>query len=157
MAQANPASETFKVPTQDEIVKRFEERKNGDILGFEITEYLSALDFEHVKCFLKPEAKSEEWSNGKWDRESVLARMLEYMPFAWEKANDCRGISANRSIMHYIAWIWLAGEPRFAADVEQMFDKEYCYYGKLILEAICKYYGWDFSKWDDGVRTNTDG
>ena len=32
---------------QEEIVKRFHERKENDLLGFEIDEYLSFLDYEH--------------------------------------------------------------------------------------------------------------
>ena len=71
------------------------------------------------------------------------------MEFAWDKANNCRGISASRSIDHYSVWIWLLGDEDKLSDI-----RDYEYYGKPQLVEICELYGWDHSKWDDGVRTN---
>lgn len=73
--------------------------------------------------------------------------MLDYMEFAWDKANNGRGISAMRSMHHYMAWTWMLGD-----DLGNLLD--YQYYGKDNLVKICKHYGWDHAKWDDGVRRN---
>lgn len=70
---------------------------------------------------------------------------IGYMPFAWDKANNGRGFSASRSMSHYQAWIWLAGD-----DIGDL--SEYDSYGKDNLVKICKHYGWDHSQWDNGVR-----
>ena len=84
--------------TQNEILKRIEEVKSYDFLGFERNDYIDFLDFEHAKIFLKDGTKKEDWEGGENPRPFTdpIKDMKEYMDFAWEKANGCRGISANR-------------------------------------------------------------
>ena len=141
--------------TQDEVVARIDERKQGDPFGFEWHEYFAkGLDFEHAKPFLKKDADMDEerWSEPLTD-EQVHAEMEAYMPFAWDKANNCRGISASRSVQHYVAWLWLVGEDDLAAWCADD-TSNYEHYGKEILVRICEHFGWDWEQWDDGVRTN---
>ncbi len=140
--------------TQDEILNQYHARKDGDVLGFEVQEYLFHLDYDHVKEFLKEGVTEKEWGLQPCTRDAVLAKMKDYMEFAWDKANNRRGISANRSVMHYIAWIWLAGDDEFFKEINSDFENDYHFYGKPILEKICKKYGWDYSQWDDGIRSN---
>lgn len=139
--------------TQEEIVDRIRERQGGDPFGFETGELLGCLDFEHAKPFLKQTATADDWKQDPSDVEAVVERMREYMKFAWEKANGCRGISANRSVQHYQAWLWLAGNEELLAKVNELFE-DYCYYGKKILRAISEAYGWDWRALDDGRWTN---
>lgn len=134
--------------TQEEILKRIEERKVDDFLAFEIGEYVDFLDFNHAQPFLKEGTKKEDWKY----LTDPIKKMREYMDFAWDKANGCRGISANRSISHMVAWLWLAGEDEFLKELE---DIEYEHYGKEKLIAICNKYKIDWKKYDDGIRTNT--
>lgn len=134
--------------TQEEIVKRFHERKANDMLGFEVNEYIPYLDYEHAKPFLKKDVGEEEW---KQEKMTPVEKIKDYMKFAWEKANDCRGISAGRSISHMIAWLWLDGQDKF---LEENNTEEYEYYGKPQLVKICELYKIDWKQWDDGVRTN---
>lgn len=145
--------------TQEEMVKRVKERKDEDMFGFETESILLCLDYDHAKEFLKPEAKKEEWDKDieKADRDTILAKMKEYMNFAWDKANDCRGLSANRSIMHFLGWIWLAGDNDLLKKVSDEYENNYQHYGKEILKMICDHYKWDSSVWDDGLRTNGEG
>ena len=133
--------------TDAEILARIEEVKANDWLGTERGDLIEVLPFDSVKPFLKEGVTQDEWSPLPRDRDSVLARMLDYMPFAWEKANDCRGISASRSMSHFAAWTWLIGED--FGDLQQ-----YQFYGKPNLISICERFGWDHSQWDDGERTN---
>jgi hypothetical protein len=144
------------VPTQDQIVERIHRTKANDMLGFEWHEYLRFLDYDNVKQFLKEDAdiKPEDVKPPELTREGMLTIMHDYMGFAWDKANNCRGISANRSIMHYIAWTFLAGDLEFCEQLEEEYAKNYQYYGKEILIMICKFYNWDWKDLDDGVRTN---
>lgn len=140
--------------TQDEIMRRIETRKKFDIFGFEVSEYVDYLDFDHARPFLTEEVTEQIWKEEADNLDTPVERMHDYMAFAWGKANDCRGISANRSIMHCIAWLWLAEEDKLLAQVKDEFRGNYHSYGKPILEIICEHFDWDWSQWDDGIRTN---
>ena len=133
--------------TQEEILKRIERRKKHDFFNFETPYYIYALTYENAQKYLKPEFDGKDWKPSV--EEDTRKEAIEYMPFAWEKANNCRGVSASRSISHYIAWLWLLGEN--FDDIE-----DYEYYGKPQLIRICEHFGLDHKQWDDGVRTNTD-
>ena len=144
------------VPTVEEIDKRYDERNEGDIIGFETNEYLMFMSFDKVRGIVNKEVGDDELRGllKPVSREHMLEVMQGYMEFAWGKANDMRGISANRSIEHYVAWTWLAGDADLSSEIGRMAWDDYCYYGKPILEHICMFYGWDWKVWDDGVRTN---
>ncbi len=133
--------------TDEEILARIEAVKNEDWLGTQTSDLLVRLPFEKAAPYLKPEVTASEWKQEPRDRDALIAEMLDYMPFAWNKANDERGISAGRSMDHYAAWTWLVGD-----DLGDL--RKYSYYGKDNLCRICEHYGWDSKQWDDGVRTN---
>jgi hypothetical protein len=146
----------LQMPTQEEILARFLTRKERDMFGDEVGEYLPYLSFEHAKAFLKEGVTKEEWDKERpsLERDRLLKQMEEYMEFGWEKANNCRGLSANRTMAHYVAWTWLAGDRAFSEKMEAEYRDHYQFYGKDILVMICKHYGWDSSKWDNGRRQN---
>ena len=137
--------------TQEEIVARIEAREADDILGFEVLEYVDYLDFEHARPYLKDEVTEDEWE-GPRSLAEVEDVMKDYMEFAWGKANNCRGISASRSISHYVAWLWLDGQ----AEMADTLQDDYEFYGKPQLEQICAYLGIDHKQWDDGRRSNVE-
>lgn len=139
-------TENTTTRTQDQIVSKIREWIPKDFLGFKVNDLLVCLDWEHAKQFLKPEAE-QEWKIEPCDRESILKKMRDYMPFAWEKANGERGISAGRSMCHFTAWTWLIGDEDKFADLE-----EYEFYGKDNLLKLCHHYGWTDE--DNGVRSN---
>lgn len=133
--------------TQDEIVARFKARRGSDSLGFEVGEYLVFLDWGHLLiCFDGDvgDVTEEEWGQKELTRETVLDKMKKYMRFAHEKADNERGISANRSMMCYLAWIWLLGddEEDFLFKVRSEYDGNYHSFGKHILLMIEEEYGW---------------
>ena len=129
--------------TNDEILARIEAVKANDWMGTQISDLVVRLPFAKALPYLKPEVKEDDWEVMPRDRETVLAEMLDYMPFAWDKANNERGVSASRSMNHYSAWVWLAGDD--LGDLTQ-----YQFYGKDNLRRICKHYGWDVSQWENG-------
>lgn len=144
------------LPTAEAIAERFNARLTGDMLGFEVGEYLDYLPYEAAKPYLKDGVTAEQWERdgrASHTREAVLERMSDYMSFAFEKANGQRGISASRSILHYVAWTWLAGDAALSEQIEQIPHE---YYGKPTLRRICEHYGWDWKQWDNGVLTNGD-
>jgi len=126
-----------------------------DFFGYRRADFMAHLPWEHAKQFVKepahPDHTEEKWIHYELTREAVLKKMEEYMEFAWDKANNCRGLSAQRSMEHYMAWIWLLGDDDKFPDLS-----EYQYYGKDNLVLICKHYGWDHTKWDDGKRRNSE-
>jgi len=131
--------------TTDEIIARIESRQLEDPLGFEWPFYVQALPYDRAKAFLAPFG-----DDGKIVTDAeVRAQCIEYMPFAWEKANNFRGISASRSISHYQAWLWLLGE-----DWADSLHDSYEFYGKPQLVRICEYLKLDPNQWDDGIRSN---
>jgi hypothetical protein len=139
--------------TQEEIVRRIEDLKDSDFFGFQRSDLTDALDYEHAKSFLKEAVPENEWEQSLSNDEDVRTKMINYMEFAWDKANNCRGLSAGRSMSHYKAWTWLLGD-----EVFNQFDdlEDYQYYGKDNLVQLCVYLGLDSAKWDDNRRTNTD-
>lgn len=138
------------IRTQEQIVERVRTNRERDFLGMAVGDLVEWLDSEHAKEFLKPEATEESWASSDKPKP-VREQMADYMPFAWEKANNCRGISAGRSMNHYNNWLWLIGEDKFA---DSLLDYEY--YGKDNLVRICEFLGLDAKQWDDGRRVNTD-
>ena len=140
--------------TEAEIVERIKAREPEDMFGFEWHEYIRFLPFHAAQPWLKEEAKPEDWAAEVCTRDALLEQMRDYMDFAWGKANNCRGLSANRSVMHYIAWTWLAGDGEFSDEISQQFDEDYRFYGKPILARIADFYGWDWRQWDDGRWRN---
>ncbi len=131
--------------TQKEIIARINSRKKEDFLGWEINEYILYLDYDHAKEFLKPESTQKQWEQK--ETKPPADAIKDYMPFAWDKANNCRGLSASRSICHMIAWLWLDGK-----DWPELQD--YQYFGKPQLVHICKEYGIDWETLDDGRWRN---
>lgn len=138
--------------TSEDIVARIKEIGPEDFFGWEGSDLVAYLPFDMAKQFLKDDATAEQWAEDDrpTTRESVVAEIVDYMPFAWEKANDQRGISANRSISHMRAWTWLLDDGTY----EKMEALEYQHYGKEKLVSVCESLGLDWEQWDDGERTN---
>ncbi len=131
--------------TDVEILTKLETVKDRDMFGTIAGDLVSCLGREAVKPFLNPEVRPEDWNPEARDHDSVVARIEDYMPFAWGKANDERGLSAMRSLEHMYAWLWLLGgeHAQWAEDNLNEYDD----YGKPHLASICTRFGWDFSEW----------
>lgn len=143
--------------TQEQIIEKINQYKN-DMFGFISSDLIEFLSFDNARKYLKDEyVKKVEKGEEKWEqkpatKEQAIKDMVEYMEFAWGKANNCRGLSAGRSIEHMRASLLIA------EDIE-LFDKlsDYSYYGKPQLRAICEKYNIEWKKYDDGkwrVREN---
>lgn len=135
--------------TDDEIVARIKavQQSESDFFGTEQSDLLARLPFAVAKQFLDDTFDEARWSGIQTsrDREHLIGEMRDYMAFAWEKASEFRGLSAGRSMSHFRAWVWLAGD-----DLGEF--NNYRRYGKDHLVRICEHYG--FENLDDGVRKN---
>ena len=122
--------------TQEEIVERIAklEKTNNDPFGFERGNLIERLDYEHAKPYLNAEVSKEKWEADTDKLLSVREQMIDYMPFAWEKANNERGLSAYRSLAHYTSWLWLDGDEYLCTTLSDYDD-----YGRPQLVEICKY------------------
>ncbi len=129
------------VPSSNEILARYLERMGQDVLGFEVGQYLPCLPFELAKEFLRDTDK-EHWEalmRFHPTREAILRTMEDYLPFAWAKAREAKGMLAARSVARYVAWTWLSGDREFSASLEAEPLEEY---GKNVLRRVCERYGW---------------
>lgn len=138
--------------TEKEILERIAAVEKDDWLGTTRGDLIHALNFDAARPFLKEGVKPEDWTTTLVTDEDVKKAMLDYMEFAWGKANNCRGISASRSIDHYKAWLWLLGDD----ELFQFCEDDYHWYGKPQLKRICEKYGWDYKQWDNGYRGNSE-
>lgn len=141
--------------TVDEISAKIKELEQGndDFFGFKRSGLIGYLPFKQAASYLKDDVTSDQWTPRGLCAHEIVAEMFDYMEFAWGKANNCRGISAGRSVQHYEVWLWLL-EDKLGEELEALYE----FYGKPCLRAICEKYQWDWRKWDDGEwRNDEDG
>lgn len=147
---------TFTKKTPQQIVDRIRWiRADGrDVFGTEVTDLLA---FLHPKVaakelpeLFKPDA-AMDWEPLAPEQGVVVGRIREYLPFAWGKANDCRGMSAARSLSHMSAWLWLLGLEDKVPGIHR-----HTHYGKPQLVAICELpeIAVDWKALDDGAWRN---
>lgn len=146
--------------TQAEIIARIKEveASGEDFFGAMRNDLLQFLTFENAKEFLKEDATEEAWNeirtkagiSGEGDDSMVIKEMLDYLPFAWDKANNCRGLSAGRSIDHMKAYLWLLGDNELLDYAEN----SYCLYGKNVLKKISEKYNFPWKDHHDGQAGN---
>lgn len=120
----------------EQVSPRFLDFQGGDLLPY--------MDYEDAKPFLKEGVTAQELADARDSLGGPIKETIDYLPFAWEKANDCRGLSAGRSVDHLKAWLWLAGY-----DVDDDFDRRYQYYGKPCLVTASELVGFDWLAHDD--------
>ena len=117
----------------DEILERIEKKQISDMFGtfVDLIEFLPA---EHAKQFIKEDVTIEEFGLKEYTKENVIKEIVEYLKFAYGKAEGARGISAGRSLMHFDHWLWLLEDHELLAfllddDNYEMFTCHYRYPG----------------------------
>lgn len=134
--------------TQAEILKRIEEIKDQDFFGFQVNDLVCFLTYENAKPWCR-----EGVTESQWAQHTDAAELIKgYMGFAWNKANECRGLSAGRSLEHMKAWVWLDGK----ADLLEQIEQDYEYYGKPHLVKICQAYDIDWKSLDSNEWVNSE-
>jgi len=135
------------VRTQEELAAFVSDsRINHDPFGFGIEVILPYLEAENAKVFTIATVDTariwkEQGYPRKQDREAMLKEAQQYMEFAWGKAMNHRGLSAERSVSKMAAWMFLLGED---ALLNTCFDdSKYPKYGAPILKDICVKLGWE--------------
>jgi len=132
------------IRTVEEIKNKIKEGFSTDFFGFGVQDIAEALPFEDVKEMLTEEFLNKFNAKELWEKDrlktkdDVVNKMKDYLDFAWDKANSERGLSADRSIQHYIAWSWLIDDQLYN-ELVRMYKTEYRDYGKNILSYIEKW------------------
>lgn len=157
--------------TQEEIAEYIPKVQNKGFFWDATDLLLDYLDYDHAQSFLKPEVTREGWDtkvvgtdgfnpnkrHGVLDpgnREEMLADFLNYLRFAWTKAEDHRGLSADRSIRKLSMWCWLLGDEESAAFLDD--ETHYAYYGCPMLAYLSEKYGVEVPE-DEGVQLMIQG
>lgn len=122
----------------DEILRYYEKVQPHDMFKVWGTELLLRVPLDKAEKFM---TKDHGWTPETWeksmlkkDHESVLAEMEDYFQFATEKAITHRGLSASRSIAHYLCWSWLMNDMELFGYL--MEDGNYPNYGCPQLLAV---------------------
>lgn len=113
--------------SQEEIVAKI--NSEDSFFGFGKQVYVSVLDFEHAKQYLKDGVTEEEWAEAQVT--DVRREFETYLDFAIGKALDHRGLSAHRSVEKLNAWSWLMGH-------DEPIEEPYPTYGVPILKALAE-------------------
>lgn len=129
------------IRTQEQIMERFNEVE--DLFGTQQSDLISYMTFENAKPYLKEEyVKQVEEGKEKWKQSTdPKEEILDYLEFAYSKAESERGLSAGRSMLHFKTWIWLESED-FYNEVIDLIDN-YTSYGLLALDMISEHYEWE--------------
>lgn len=149
--------------TVDQIVARIHELTTDDsvdFFGVERSRLLEALPFDQAQQFLEDDAPHtlETWEDDTRikDHAGVKAQILGYLPFAWTKANGCRGLSANRSMSHFKGLLWLLGPSQDALREWIGTSEHYAFYGKPGLVKVSELVDFDWRKEDNGEWRNNE-
>ena len=123
--------------TYKEILSRINQIAPFDRFGFETSYLLEFLPYNALPEKMQEHADPCSWVAMDRTEEHIRTRMIDYMSYAWEKANDERGISAYRSMCHYNVWLWMLGEDW--GDLTE----GYTDYGKPTLRRLCDFLSLD--------------
>ena len=127
------------IKTREEVQKRYEKNKDNNLLWYEMNGkcLIPFLPFEYLRSLCKDEYSDEEVREDMIEltRENVIKEMKDYLPFAFDKCIGERGLSANRSMGHYLEWIWLIDD-EFYNKIYTEYNENYCEYGYNILKMI---------------------
>jgi hypothetical protein len=138
------AKNNFKLKTQDEIVAKLDDDTNKRFMDFTPDVLVPALEWDFAKKYLKEDyvekvEKGEEKFEYASDIKTIVQEFLDYMVFAWGKAEDERGLSAYRSISKLSAWLWLLNREDLVNTIED--NNLYNPYGAPALIEVCNQLG----------------
>ena len=91
------------------------------------------------------------------DRETAVAQISSYLEFAWMKANDSKGLSAQRSLAHFKGLLYLVGPECDEIRAWIGSPEHYAFYGKPALVKVSEFVAFDWKAADDDKWTNQEG
>lgn len=134
------SSNKLSLIPSDEVKFKYESIKAQDFLGFSAEAYLPFMNWEDAKEYYKEEFR-QKVDSGEIKYTNVIIEeaaqdFLDYMNFAWDKAQNMRGISASRSIEKLSAMLYCMNRADLAEEIQR--EELYNPYGAPALINICK-------------------
>ena len=136
-------SNELKLRSQKEVSDHISDVVESDYFGFSTEVLIDYLDFNEAKKHLTDEyVKQIESGEKVYGRATITTieecaqDFLDYMNFAWGKAEAERGISASRSISKLSAWLWLMNREDLVNVIED--DNLFNPYGSPVLISVCQ-------------------
>ena len=124
--------------TTEEILQHIKDKHREDFLGVIAQDLIIFLPFQIAKDngFLKDEATEKSWNEIYMEptEENIKSKMIDYLPFAFQKATNQRGISASRSIQHFETWLWLIKDDELLAFLNN--ESNFEPYGLPMLDKV---------------------
>jgi len=152
--QRIPVTDEFKAKNRlkllpyEELLRDFKEFTKNDKLFFDESDVmLYYLKWEDAKSKITNKEYIEKIESGEkeWrvltDEDETVQDFLDYMVFAWGKAEDRRGLSAIRSVMKLGTWLHILSRSDLHGLIHT--DGMYDPYGAPALIAVCKDLGID--------------
>lgn len=124
----------YKLRTEESILERV--RQCDNFLGFDKEVLVPYLPFSLANQFLVEGAKEEDWQPVANEVEAIFKEALDYLTFAYGKAQNHRGISASRSVDKMTEYCWLLGD-----DEDVVGNADWGQYGVGRLFAAAKFLG----------------
>ncbi len=138
--------------TIDEIMGRIKRLEMDDFFGFErgvLAEYLPNDRLADAGFTARDEGRAPR----ELTEANVIADIREYLPFAFDKAINHRGLSAGRSVNKMSAWVWLLGNEELTNFIQN--NANYRNYGVPILKRVAAAFGIELpdaiAAWEDGM------
>lgn len=131
--------------TKEEILSNYSNWSTflDDRFGSRLIQFLTEEEMAKIGFELKDEYKGKHEAK-EWTKENILAQLKEDVAFGFEKALNCRGISA--SLMFDVVLKW----NRVLEDgLEDWDENEYAMYGLPLFKATAVKYGWENPIGDD--------
>ena len=133
--------------TEDEILEHVEHVKDLDFFAVRRCDLWSALPWQTARTRVPilsaiPRKEWEAPDSFIADDDVLVERIIDYIPFAVDKAENHRGLSANRSVDHFKAWVWLMGDDAWRAIPWENYPQ----YGAPILAAVADLVGYEWNR-----------
>lgn len=124
----------------EEIIKYIEDKKSEDLFNVILYDCAKCLSFEAARRYLNEDVTADAWDVFccRSDKD-IINEIISYLPFAYNKAENERGLSAIRSINHMQAWFYCLGDDDMTSKIEKMLTDDYAPYGMPILKEIEKW------------------
>ncbi len=124
-----------------EDIKKFMEKfSKEDFFGVIRQDCISCLPYEAASEYLSEEVTADAWdARYLKNDEEVISEIIKYLPFAYNKAENERGLSAIRSLQHFLAWFYCLGNDEMVSTIHYMMNSDYAPYGMPVLQRIEKW------------------
>lgn len=94
--------------------------KKIEPFSFYMESIAAFIPFDLMKSKLKSEVTKEQWEKDlkPFTEENIITEMKEYLSYAYEKAENQRGLSAARSMQKYQTWLYAIGDDELSEECE---------------------------------------